>query len=579
MSKHGWLTPNEIPEATTCRSLLIPDDVDIVAAVSGALLPLTKQYNWEQFGTVTPEEIAEAMMTMYVAWLSDACAAGGEVPAPFWDDPDGADSDDELPPEEQPWYEELSHWIIAGFLAITFTPAAGIFYMTTIRPARIAFRARDYGAVAEILVDGVLQGEVDTFSGVDQVIYYDFDIPVPGGFSASAFDPVEVIVRHSGEHNPDATPTDDGYAIEVIRDYFGRASDGQPVSRVGDDGILEVSLDGGETWVDAPQSDPRNQNLFPPLTGGNEQCRAAASAVEMIDATLDELLTGMANGGSAFSGAWLLVSLLAGRFGGVFAGLFFGAPVVAIATFLISFIIDAGIATISSAMTPAVYDKLRCILSVLMDTSGRMPEANMPRLYAALYAEIGGIPAQVLDLLFDFIGAGGLSNFAAQDADPTTPCVCCPPSVVTFSEPFTGGAGWRTQIGIWKAGAPQGGVYDETVGRTALGSVRATNPTGSQLYADALIDLGQACRVRNAAFYTRSSDSPGGTPTGWQIAWFNAAGVLLGSSGSLVSTSTTWALRSNVMDVTGVRFMNFRFYGNPGRNLYIDDISFLWSVS
>lgn len=64
-----WLTPNEIPATTLCRRLLIPDDLEIVAAVSGALLSLTYAHNWEQFGTVTPEEIASAMQEMYFEWF------------------------------------------------------------------------------------------------------------------------------------------------------------------------------------------------------------------------------------------------------------------------------------------------------------------------------------------------------------------------------------------------------------------------------------------------------------------------------------------------------------------------------
>lgn len=78
MARQRWLTPETIPGATRCRTLLIPDNLDILMAVSGALLALTYSYNWEKFGAVEPEDMAEAMFVMYrdfVASLDDCEAS------------------------------------------------------------------------------------------------------------------------------------------------------------------------------------------------------------------------------------------------------------------------------------------------------------------------------------------------------------------------------------------------------------------------------------------------------------------------------------------------------------------------
>jgi hypothetical protein len=76
--RKGWLTPNApIPSDTVCRRVLIPNDLQIIAAVNGALLELTKNYNWEQFGSASPEEIAAAMFAMYQAYVSEPCESGG----------------------------------------------------------------------------------------------------------------------------------------------------------------------------------------------------------------------------------------------------------------------------------------------------------------------------------------------------------------------------------------------------------------------------------------------------------------------------------------------------------------------
>lgn len=60
----AWLTPETLPTSRLCRQLSIPDDIDIIAAVTGALLDLTRVENWEEFGAVLPDEIASAMIVM-----------------------------------------------------------------------------------------------------------------------------------------------------------------------------------------------------------------------------------------------------------------------------------------------------------------------------------------------------------------------------------------------------------------------------------------------------------------------------------------------------------------------------------
>jgi len=74
-----YLTPDELPEETACRSLSIPANVDWLAIVSGALTELTKTYNWQQRGAVTVDEAVEAMTAMIDAYYSgcDYCTTPG----------------------------------------------------------------------------------------------------------------------------------------------------------------------------------------------------------------------------------------------------------------------------------------------------------------------------------------------------------------------------------------------------------------------------------------------------------------------------------------------------------------------
>lgn len=60
-----YLAPGDIPTTFICRRLTIPEDLDIIIAVNGALNELTKAQNWEQTGTATPEDIAALCETMF----------------------------------------------------------------------------------------------------------------------------------------------------------------------------------------------------------------------------------------------------------------------------------------------------------------------------------------------------------------------------------------------------------------------------------------------------------------------------------------------------------------------------------
>jgi len=59
----------------------VPDDLALVGAVTGALLPLTYPENWEQFGTMTPEQAAGVMSAAFEAFVASDCV-GGECPPP-----------------------------------------------------------------------------------------------------------------------------------------------------------------------------------------------------------------------------------------------------------------------------------------------------------------------------------------------------------------------------------------------------------------------------------------------------------------------------------------------------------------
>lgn len=65
-----WLTPDSIPGSTTQKTLDIPDNEVWEAAVRGALYELALPQNWEQHGTLTPDQVANRFMEMLDDFLS-----------------------------------------------------------------------------------------------------------------------------------------------------------------------------------------------------------------------------------------------------------------------------------------------------------------------------------------------------------------------------------------------------------------------------------------------------------------------------------------------------------------------------
>ena len=77
--RYAWLTGDTPPSPEElCRSVSVPSDLPLVTAITGALLPLTNPDNWQQHGTMTPEEAAEIMSAALDAFLSSTC--GGDCP-------------------------------------------------------------------------------------------------------------------------------------------------------------------------------------------------------------------------------------------------------------------------------------------------------------------------------------------------------------------------------------------------------------------------------------------------------------------------------------------------------------------
>lgn len=91
MSRLAWLTTDVLPtDDFICRRLRIPNDVNVIANVNGALWSLCEEHNWEQRGIVTVDETVAAMQAMYAEYSQgEACLIGAILPYATSAVPDG----------------------------------------------------------------------------------------------------------------------------------------------------------------------------------------------------------------------------------------------------------------------------------------------------------------------------------------------------------------------------------------------------------------------------------------------------------------------------------------------------------
>jgi len=89
MARRGYLTGDTVTATDyICRRLLIPNDLDLILAVNGAITELTRVHNWEQFGAATVNETVALMDDMLeLFYYSDACMIGAILPYVSTDPP------------------------------------------------------------------------------------------------------------------------------------------------------------------------------------------------------------------------------------------------------------------------------------------------------------------------------------------------------------------------------------------------------------------------------------------------------------------------------------------------------------
>lgn len=415
--QRGFPTPDTLPETSACRTFFIPANDDWLGLLDGAIAILREEWAYYQWGSFTPAEAAqkwnEIINQAYEDSLTEVC---GVVPAPYWDDTDGSDADDEAPEDDQDWYgfwdgetflESISYWAVTAFLATGVSEGAAIEFITPLRKFRLLLKRDPHGAKLLVYMDANIFQLVDLFSATEDVV--SVDIVSPGS---------TLMLVHTGEHNPSATPDADGhYTVNVLRKELTEAEVTPSTVRVNlDTNIFQISPDGGTTWNNAAGCDPRTNDAYflPPLTPYEGiRCDVAARMVAQLKDTLDIFL---ASGDAAQSvTGWLGLLVIPFGLVGWFVDLLLAGA---------NALIDIGQSNIEEAFTEEVYADILCSFFCVVDDSGRLTQAALERAYDEIEATHAGIVANVIAELRFFYGDVPMLN-AGVTRDDEGDCSEC----------------------------------------------------------------------------------------------------------------------------------------------------------
>jgi hypothetical protein len=195
------------------------------------------------------------------------------------------------------------------------------------------------------------------------------------------------------------------------------------LSQFTDDGIFQTSVDGGATWQDNPDDDPRNQGtLLPPLGAADDsvKCAAAdnvrASFVAMRDNTITLLTAGTT-----------LIAILAGLAGfvGVVLGLSGAATAIGVLLLGLSAqLLSLTPESVAEQIDDEALDTFKCLVYCNMDDNGQFTYDGWQELIAALGATFTGFPLTFFKSITESLGYIGMSNAGTMGVSSADDCDC-----------------------------------------------------------------------------------------------------------------------------------------------------------
>lgn len=426
----------------------------LLAAVDQLLNPATWQGDHDD--VITALNRATNLKDM----LQTAIVGPSSVPAPFWDEESGDDSDDIAPIDDQPWYgqiviiddrltfvENAFIYVVAGFIAYAGLPTAAISFVPIARTFVVTMKSNPLGGIVRFLADAVEIGRVDTYSAADGVVSAPVVMPAPAmGFVAQDVTyPVFWV-----ELLPDNPHGLESVSMTLIRSRLSEADFSNPSQRYNPDtDTVEYTPDGGLTWVADPADDPRHSAKFakPLLTTADPRCDAAANMVKWLRDFIDyetSLMTAGAEITGLTNAALTLFDIL--------------APWAILAQGLIALaseIFGAGSAVLLAAFTSDQYDLMLCAFYGNIEPDGSVTPDDLAAIEAQMTADLNTTAGLITNLILSTQGEMGVQNagvVGGQTGDCSA-CETCPDDLdwceTLFDKGSDDGESWTFLADDW----------------------------------------------------------------------------------------------------------------------------------
>jgi len=199
--------------------------------------------------------------------------------------------------------------------------------------------------------------------------------------------------------------------------------------RILENGIIEVSYDGGDTYEPLPD-DPRwTDPVFPPITGAPGEDIACSGANSLVAVIREATIQVTAN-----EGLWAAINTLIGIITGLIAWLVPGiGPIIApIIGALAALLLNLGRQALIDGMTETVYDQLLCIFYCHILPDASFDQAGWLASAEEVHSEIADPASNIwISIMLRALGPVGMTNAARvlPTAADCSSCGCEPCSI------------------------------------------------------------------------------------------------------------------------------------------------------
>lgn len=205
----------------------------------------------------------------------------------------------------------------------------------------------------------------------------------------------------------------------------GCCPDDNELHRFSSDGIYQTSNDGGETWLDDPLNDPRNDGvLAPPLTGAGsaeQQCAAADNVKGQFEVYRDQMIALLTAGTTAtaiIAGILAFIGAIAGVSG---VGIGLSVLMLGLAHELLSLTPES----VEEQIDETALETFKCILFCNMQSNGQFTYQNWMDILSRITGEFTGFPEAFFYQTVAGMGYIGLSNAGTIGAATASDCDDC----------------------------------------------------------------------------------------------------------------------------------------------------------